>query len=239
MRILLAEDDIALNHNLTWYLTREGYTVDSCFDGEEALYYCREQLPDLILLDRMLPRLSGTEVLRTIRAEGTSTPVILLTALGQLHDRVEGLDLGADDYLVKPFAMEELSARIRSLSRRSAQTSLHPGDTLQFKDLTLQPEINRLSAGEHSLTLSKRESALLEVFLRNPGQTLSRGLLLSKVWGPESEVEDGNLDNYIFFLRRRLKNLHSAAAITTVRGVGYCLEQCSAHSQGINYKKGN
>lgn len=225
MRILLVEDDAYLNHNLTYYLTQEGYTVDSCFNGEEALFYCKEQQPDLILLDRMLPLLSGTEVLKTIRAQGISIPVLMLTAMGTLNDRIEGLDMGADDYLVKPFAIEELGARIRSLLRRSTQTAAPTGDALCFLDLTLYPHISELSTSSDTVTLSRRESALLEVFLRNPGQTLSRGQLLSKVWGMDGEVEDGNLDNYIFFLRRRLKGLKSKAIITTLRGIGYRIEE--------------
>ncbi len=225
MHILLAEDDARLNHNLKYYLTREGYTVDSCFDGEEALFYCREQLPDLILLDRMLPLLSGTEVLKIIRRQGITTPVLILTAMGTLNDRIEGLDMGADDYLVKPFAMEELSARIRSLMRRSTSTASLTGDVLCYLDLTLNPQASELTAPSGSVTLSRRECALLEVFMRNPGQTLGRGQLLSKVWGMEGEVEEGNLDNYIFFLRRRLKSLKSRAAITTLRGIGYRIEE--------------
>ena len=226
MRILLVEDDNNLNHNLTYFLQNEGYIVDSCFDGEEALYYCEELAPDLIILDRMLPRLSGTEVLRKLRSQGNTTPVLFLTAMGTLADRVDGLDLGADDYLVKPFAVEELLARIRSLTRRSVGAVPAPAGTyqLQYGDLTLSPHINELEGASDKITLSKRETALLEVFLRNPGQTLSRGQLLNKVWGPDGEVEDGNLDNYIFFLRRRLKGLSSSVSIATVRGVGYRLE---------------
>ncbi len=228
MRILLAEDDRILHQNLKLFLQREGYAVDACFDGEEALYYCREGAYDCILLDRMLPQCSGTEVLKQLRKEGISTPVLFLTALGTLADKVEGLDMGADDYLVKPFALEELSARIRSLTRRSGSL-LSSGQGLSFGDLLFQPVTGELSCKAGRLTLSKREGALLEVFLRNPEQTLSRGQLLHLVWGPDGEVEDGNLDNYIFFLRRRLKNLHSAAAISTIRGIGY---RITAPSQG-------
>lgn len=231
MRILLVEDDADLNHNLNHYLTQEGYTVDSCFNGEDALFYCAEQQPDLILLDRMLPLLSGTEVLKKLREQGNATPVMVLTAMGTLNDRVQGLDLGADDYLVKPFAMEELGARIRSLLRRSTSTASLTGNTLRYLDLTLCPHTGELSSPSGSVTLSHRENALLEVFLRNPGQTLGRGQLLVRVWGMEGEVEEGNLDNYIFFLRRRLKNLHSRAMITTLRGIGYRMEE-RTHSTG-------
>lgn len=227
MRILLVEDDSNLNDNLTYFLRREGYMVDSCFDGEEALYFCEQQTPDFIILDRMLPVLSGTEVLQRLRSQGNTTPVLLLTAMGTLADRVEGLDLGADDYLVKPFAVEELLARIRSLTRRSTATLFASAGAqkLQYGDLIFSPLVSELEGPSCTVTLSKREGALLEVFLRNPGQTLSRGQLLNKVWGPEGEVEDGNLDNYIFFLRRRLKNLSSAVSISTIRGIGYRLEE--------------
>lgn len=226
MRILLVEDDLNLNSNLTYFLQREGYTVDSCMDGEEALYYCEQQQPDLILLDRMLPSVSGTEVLKRLRRQGNITPVLLLTAMGTLTDRVEGLDLGADDYLVKPFAVEELLARIRSLTRRSIFTvSQGSGNLeLQYGDLFFSPVVGELKGPSSTVTLSKREGALLEVFLRNPGQTLSRGQLLNRVWGPDGEVEDGNLDNYIFFLRRRLKSLSSIVSISTIRGIGYRIE---------------
>lgn len=226
MRILLAEDDLNLNNNLTYFLQREGYTVDSCMDGEEALYYCEQQQPDLILLDRMLPSVSGTEILKRLRRQRNTTPVLLLTAMGTLSDRVEGLDLGADDYLVKPFAVEELLARIRSLTRRSIFTVSQGSGTLelQYGDLAFSPIVGELKGPSSTVTLSKREGALLEVFLRNPGQTLSRGQLLNKVWGPDGEVEDGNLDNYIFFLRRRLKSLSSTVSISTIRGIGYRIE---------------
>lgn len=224
MRILLVEDDLELSRNLTYYLKKEGYEVDACYNGEDALLYCEQDIHDLILLDRMLPLCSGTQVLRSLRSRGNRTPVLMLTALGTLADKVTGLDLGADDYLVKPFAMEELSARIRSLLRRSIPSLPLPSQGMQWLDLTFQPQIGELSGPAGTITLSKRESALLELFLCNPGQTLSRGQLLNRVWGPEGDVEDGNLDNYVFFLRRRLKSLESCAVLTTLRGIGYRLE---------------
>lgn len=219
MRILLVEDDEKLNEALTFQLKREGFLVDSCPDGEEALYYIEQKIHDLILLDRMLPLISGTDLLSKMRLSGNQTPVILITALGNLDDKVLGLDLGADDYLVKPFAFEELMARIRCVSRRPRKLEL--GEKLCFGDLIYQMDENALIGPCGSCRLSKREGTLLESFLRNPGQTLSRTLLLTKVWGIESDVEEGNLDNYIHFLRRRLKSVESTAKIQTVRGIGY------------------
>lgn len=223
MRILLVEDDKKLNFSLKFQLEQENFTVDSCFDGAEALYYMEETLYDLILLDRMLPIKDGLAVLREMRGHGMHTPVILLTALGQVRDKIDGLDCGADDYLVKPFDFEELCARIRSILRRPRQ--LVASCSLSFADISFTPDSLTLKGPAGSCTLSRREGALLETFLRNCRQSLSRNTLLLRVWGHDSEVEDGNLDNYIYFLRRRLKTVGSAASIVTVRGIGYRLEK--------------
>lgn len=222
MRILLAEDDRDLNKALAWQLNGQGYTVDSCYDGEEALYYGEQNIYDVILLDRMLPHLEGTEVLSTLRQQSVNVPIILITALGTLQDKIDGLDLGADDYLVKPFDFEELLARIRCVTRRSVALNPQP-DLISCHDVTWSGQDMCLSGPAGSTTLSKRESSLLESFLHMPEQTLAREMLLLKVWGPDSEVEDGNLDNYIYFLRRRLKTVGSLLQIKTVRGVGYKL----------------
>ena len=202
MRILIIEDDKDLAQLTKLALEKENFTVDICLDGAEGLYYMQENMYDLVLLDRMLPSMDGTQVLKEARQSNISTPVIFLTALGELQDKVNGLNCGADDYMVKPFAFEELLARIHSIMRR-------PGKW-----------------GAKECTLSGRESALLEVFLRNPGQVLPRNLLLSRVWGMESDVEEGNLDNYIHFLRRRLKSVESTLVLKTIRGIGYQLEVC-------------
>ncbi len=222
MRILLVEDDEKLNHSLAFQLEKEGFTVDVCLDGEEALYYMEQHIHDLILLDRMLPHISGTELLLKMRQRGNQTPVILITALGTLDDKVEGLDLGADDYLVKPFAFQELMARIRCIARRPRK--LEATGSLSYGDIVYHTDDNILMGALASCSMSRREGELLETFLRNPGQPLSRTLLLTKVWGPDSDVEDGNLDNYIHFLRRRLKTVGSTVRILTIRGVGYRLE---------------
>lgn len=221
MRILLAEDDEKLNETLVYGLTRAGFDVDACFDGEDALFYGEQNIYDVILLDRMLPRMEGCDVLATLREKGICAPVILITALGTLSDKVEGLDMGADDYLVKPFALEELLARIRCVTRRPHR--IVDEETLTLSDIAWRPVENRLTGPAGSCTLSKREAALLEAFLKGGSVTLSRSLLLLKVWGPDSDVEEGNLDNYIHFLRRRLKTVGSSLTIKTVRGIGYAL----------------
>lgn len=225
MRILLAEDDEKLNETLVYGLTQAGFLVDTCFDGADALFYGEQNIYDVILLDRMLPGMQGTDVLAALRQKGVAAPVILITALGTLSDKVEGLDLGADDYLVKPFAQEELFARIRCVTRRPHR--ILDEESLTYSDISWFPTECRLSGPAGSCTLSKREAALLEAFLKSGGTTLPRNHLLLKVWGPDSDVEEGNLDNYIHFLRRRLKTVGSRLAIKTIRGIGYSLAELS------------
>lgn len=223
MRILLAEDDEGLNKALTWQLNSRGYSVDSCTNSEEALYYGKQNIYDVILLDRMLPDREGTDVLSTLRKASVSTPVILITALGMVKDKITGLDLGADDYLVKPFDFEELLARIRCVTRRSPMLNIQNDDRISYRDITWSPREMCLTGPQGDCMLSRREGDLLESFLRTPEQTLARETLLLKVWGPDSEVEAGNLDNYVHFLRRRLKAIGSSLQIKTVWGVGYGL----------------
>ncbi len=223
MNILMIEDDRELCTAVSFRLEQEGFSVTVCHDGEEGLYYMQESPFDLVILDRMLPHMNGIEILKEARSRQIKTPVLMLTALGELNDRLAGLNGGADDYMVKPFAFEELLARIRCLLRRPAvyQSSSR---SVSLGDVTFVPETRTLSSHEKTCTLSSREGELMEVFLRNPGQTLPRQLLLSRVWGLEADVEEGNLDNYIHFLRRRLKAVESTLQIRTVRGVGYQLE---------------
>lgn len=223
MNILMIEDDKELCEAVSFRLEQEGFSVTSCHDGEEGLYYMQESPFDLVILDRMLPHMNGIEVLKEARSRQIKTPVLMLTALGELNDRLTGLNGGADDYMVKPFAFEELLARIRCLLRRPAvyQDSVK---SISLGDVSFVPETRTLSSREKTCTLSSREGELMEVFLRNPGQTLPRQLLLSRVWGLEADVEEGNLDNYIHFLRRRLKTVESTMQIRTVRGIGYQLE---------------
>lgn len=223
MNILMIEDDKELCEAVSFRLEQEGFSVTACHDGEEGLYYMQESPFNLVILDRMLPHMNGIEVLKEARSRQIKTPVLMLTALGELNDRLTGLNGGADDYMVKPFAFEELLARIRCLLRRPAvyQDSVK---SISLGDVSFVPETRTLSSREKTCTLSSREGELMEVFLRNPGQTLPRQLLLSRVWGLEADVEEGNLDNYIHFLRRRLKTVESTLQIRTVRGIGYQLE---------------
>ena len=222
MRILLIEDDETLCQTIPFQLRQEGFSVDVAMNGEDGLHFAREKLHDLILLDRMLPGLDGMEILNILRKENINTPVIFLTALGQLHDRTTGLNNGADDYIVKPFAFEELLARIRCVLRRPAVMQL--SEKLTFGDIQYEPHTLTLSKDGNATVLSKRLGDLLELFLRNPGQTLPREMILLRVWGMDADVEDGNLDNYTYFLRRSLRKVGSTVQLATVRGVGYRLE---------------
>lgn len=221
MRILLIEDDISLCRSIRLMLEQQGFEVTVSHDGEEGLFYILENAHDLVLLDRMLPELDGLEVLQRARKEHAAVPIILLTALGSLNDRVTGLDCGADDYIIKPFAFEELMARIRCICRRPQRLT----DTkhLVYGDLVFDPEQNLLHCEKETCTVSRREGNLLMLFLNNSGQTIPRQTILMRVWGPEAEIEEGNLDNYIHFLRRRLKSVGSHVQLKTVRGVGYRL----------------
>ena len=221
MRLLLAEDDENLNQTLTCQLEAAGFTVDACQNGDDACFYGEQNIYDAILLDRMMPCMEGTDVLTSLRRKGITAPVILITALGTLHDKVDGLNLGADDYLVKPFEFEELLARIRCVTRRSP--ILTNPNILTASDLTFELGEGKLRGPAGSCTLSNREAALFEALMRQKEQTLPRSTLLLKVWGPDSDIEEGNLDNYIHFLRRRLKNAGSKMQIKTIRGIGYCL----------------
>lgn len=221
MRILLIEDDKELCRSLKSMLERQGFDVTVSHDGEEGLFLMLENAHDLVLLDRMLPEMDGMEVLRLARKQHVTVPVIFLTALGSLDERITGLDCGADDYIVKPFAFEELMARIRCICRRPQRLTNMEG--LTFGDLTYFQEQNLLKCRNQMCTLSRREGDLLTLFLRNTGQTIPRQTILLRVWGPDAEIEDGNLDNYIHFLRRRLRSVDSLTELQTVRGVGYRL----------------
>lgn len=216
------EDEKALREALRDTLVAYGYTVECCTNGPDGLDSICSGGCDLVLLDRMLPEIDGLTVLRQARQAGVRTPVLMLTALDAVGDRVAGLDAGADDYLAKPFATEELLARVRALSRRPAEwetdTALCRGDV----ELHVQDRVLTGPAG--TCTLSQRECALLELFLRSPGVTLPRERILLNVWGPDSEVESGNIDNYIHLVRRRLQLVGSRMELITRRGTGYRLE---------------
>ena len=227
MHILIIEDDKDLCNTLKTQLMNENHTAECCHTGSEALYFAMTGAYDLILLDRMLPEIDGLSILRSIRQNRINTPVILTTALGTVNDRIDGLDCGADDYLVKPYDVSELLARIRALSRRPKILTEH--QSLSFQDICFDTDTRMLSGTHHNKNnkeekLTKREALLMEFFLRNPEKTLTREQLFSRVWGPDGAVEDGNLDTYIYFLRKHLRALKSPVSITTVHGVGYRME---------------
>ena len=222
MKVLMIEDDQELCQLVCLALQEAGYETDTCHTGSDGLFYAKSQVYDAIIMDRMLPEIDGLTVLEALRRHKVLTPVILATALNSLSDRIHGLDAGADDYLVKPFAIEELLARIRAVTRRPG--NLQTASDLTFSGLQLNPLNHQLSYSQTVVTLSKKEAALLSYFMKNPNQTLPRSMILSYVWGSTSDVEEGNLDNYVYFLRRRLKALMAPVKLTTVHGVGYRLE---------------
>ncbi len=219
MRILVAEDDTRLARLVERGLTAEGHDVQVAHDGEEAMFLAREAPPDLIVMDVMMPRVDGFEAIRRLRAERMDTPVIFLTARGDVEDRVKGLDIGGDDYLVKPFAFDELTARVRALGRRAAGAE---GDVLTAGRLALDVRRHEAKVDSAVVDLSPTEYRLLEHLMRHPGQALTRQAILSAVWGFDSEPEPNAVDLYVHYLRRKLGD---AVAIVTVRGVGYRLDR--------------
>ena len=220
MQILLVEDDKSLSMAVVYHLKKEGFEVTAYMDGTSGLEVLEVQHFDLILLDRMLPGMDGVSLLQKLRQNRDATPVLLLTAMDGVGDRVTGLDAGADDYLVKPFAMAELMARIRALLRRPAQWS--PQDALRVGDVMFDTVCSILKCGCQTVTLSRTEAKLLGFLMRNPNQILPREILMDRVWSGNI-VEDGNLDIYICFLRKHLDSVRSQVKIKTARGVGYQL----------------
>ncbi len=221
MRILIVEDEAKIAAAIDRVLKSERYSTDVAADGVGALALAAERDYDVILLDRMLPDLDGTEVLSLLRSRGVATPVLMLTALGSLDHRVEGLDRGADDYLAKPFAFSELLARIRALSRRTPVPTQEP---LVAGDLELDPLRIRVTSGERSEELSAREFALLAYLVRHHGEVVTRQQIVDAVWGAEPDVYSNVVDLYIHYLRRKLEALDRRDALRTVRGIGYSLQ---------------
>jgi two-component system response regulator MprA len=214
--VLLVDDDAPIRRMLERTLTAEGYAVAAVADGGAALAQVERSLPDVIVLDVAMPGLDGLAVTRRLRAKGLAVPILLLTARDALHERVEGLDAGADDYLVKPFEVEELTARIRALMRRNHP----PGETLAYADLVLEPEALSARRGGKEVALTRREAELLELLLRNARGVVTRELALERVWG-DGEASANVVDRYVAYLRRKLGD---PPLIHTVRGVGFRLE---------------
>jgi two-component system response regulator MprA len=223
MQILVVDDEPAVRDSLDRALRLEGYKVELAADGAEALGALAEGSPDALVLDLMMPRVDGFEVCRRMRAAGDRTPVLVLTARDGVSDRVKGLDAGADDYLVKPFALDELLARLRALLRRSGASA--PGQVLRFSDVTLDPVAHQVKRGNREVELTRTEFLLLELFLLHPRQVLTRSVIFERVWGYDFGPDSNSLEVYVSYLRRKLEADGEPRLLHTVRGVGYVLRE--------------
>jgi two-component system response regulator MprA len=221
MRILVVDDEPAVRTSLERALSLEGYTVDLAADGAAALDRLAAAPPDAVVLDVGMPRVDGLEVCRRMRRAGDRTPVLMLTARDAIDDRVEGLDAGADDYLVKPFALRELRARLRALLRRAD----HATETLRYADLALDPGAHEVHRGERRVDLSRTEFTLLELFMRHPRQVLTRTQIFESVWGYDLGASSNALGVYMGYLRRKTEQAGEPRLLHTVRGVGYVLRE--------------
>ncbi len=221
MRILVVEDQKDLNEIIVRKLSRENYAVDSCANGEEALEYMEFAEYDAVILDIMLPKLTGLGVLKKIRKEGNKTPVLLLTALGTVEDRVAGLDAGADDYLVKPFDFEELTARIRAMIRRAGGRS---DNVISAGDLLLDQDKRQVKRGDKEIVLTAREFDILEYLMLNRGKVLSRDKLSTHVWNYDYDGGSNVIDVYMHKLRKKIDENFEEKRIVTLKGVGYMVE---------------
>ena len=224
MRILVVEDEKKINDVIVKTLKKEKYGVDSCFDGEEALDYIFSVEYDIILLDIMLPKKDGFEVLKSMRKKGIKTPVLFLTARDQIEDRVRGLDLGADDYLVKPFAFEELLARIRVVLRKNSGSGEDSGNVLKIANLTVDCNKHEVFRDDVSIKLSAKEFSILEYMMRNKGRVVSKEKIEEHVWDFDYEGGSNIVEVYIKFLRKKVDNDLSPKLIHTIRRVGYILK---------------
>ena len=224
MRILVAEDDLDLNEIIVKKLKAEGYAVDHCFHGRDALDHLESVSYDVAVLDVMMPEMDGLETVRTLRARNNRTPVIFLTARDAVEDRVLGLDVGANDYLVKPFSFDELTARIRAAVRAA---SGNPTNVYTLGDLTLNTQSREVRRGDREITLTAREFALLEYLLRNQGKVLSRQKIEDNVWNYDYEGGTNVVDVYVAYLRKKVDEGHPVRLIHTVRGIGYCMKMGS------------
>ncbi|HSC51180.1 MAG TPA: response regulator transcription factor [Gaiellaceae bacterium] len=223
MKILVVDDERAVRESLRRALELEGYEIELAEDGAQALARLHSDAePDAMVLDVLMPGVDGLEVSRTLRREGSRLPILMLTARTQVEDRVEGLDAGADDYLTKPFALEELLARVRALLRRTSEGS---GEPLRFADLTLDPRTREVTRDGDKIELTRTEFSLLELFMLNPRQVLTRSLIFERVWGYDFGFASNSLDVYIGYLRRKTETGGKPRLIHTVRGVGYALRE--------------
>jgi two-component system, OmpR family, response regulator MprA len=223
MQVLVVDDEAAVREALRRALTLEGYSVELAADGADALHRLGDgAATDAVVLDVLMPGLDGLEVCRRMRSAGNRVPVLMLTARDEVSDRVAGLDAGADDYLIKPFALEELLARLRALLRRTTDGD---GDVLRFADLELNPSTREVSRGGEPIELTRTEFALLELFMLNPRQVLTRSVIFERVWGYDFGSSSNSLDVYIGYLRRKTEAGGKPRLVQTVRGIGYALRE--------------
>lgn len=226
MHILVVDDDQAVRDSLARSLKYTGDEVTTAADGVEALAKLAGFTPDAVIIDVMMPRLDGLETTRMLRESGNDVPILILTARDAVGDRVEGLDAGADDYMVKPFALDELLARLRALTRRSKATNDNAEPkTLHFADLTLDPQHREVTRDGQHISLTRTEFALLQAFMENPRKVMERNTLLNEVWGFEFPATANSLEVYIGYLRRKTEVAGASRLIHTVRGVGYVLRE--------------
>ncbi|WP_134740416.1 response regulator transcription factor [Nocardioides sp. 503] len=224
-RVLVVEDDRAVRESLRRSLEFNGYEVHLAADGAEALAGIAGVHPDVVVMDVMMPRLDGLETTRALRTAGNAVPILVLTARDAVGDRVEGLDAGADDYLTKPFALQELLARLRALLRRVVLDEDAPDETLAFADLTMNVATREVLRGARSMELTRTEFTLLEMFLRRPRRVLERSFILEEVWGYDFPTTANSLEVYVGYLRRKTEAEGEPRLIHTVRGVGYVLKE--------------
>ncbi|CAJ1580213.1 response regulator transcription factor [[Mycobacterium] wendilense] len=225
MRILVVDDDRAVRESLRRSLSFNGYSVSLAEDGVEALNAITEDRPDAVILDVMMPRLDGLEVCRQLRSSGDDLPILVLTARDSVSERVAGLDAGADDYLPKPFALEELLARVRALLRRTTGDDQADSMAMTFADLTLDPATRDVTRGDRHISLTRTEFALLEMLIANPRRVLTRSRILEEVWGFDFPTSGNALEVYVGYLRRKTEAEGEPRLIHTVRGVGYVLRE--------------
>ena len=221
MNILIIEDEHRLADSICEIFRSQKYTCDAVYDGEDGLAYAESGIYDVIVLDIMLPKINGFEVLKKLRSKHINTPIILLTARDDISDKVKGLDFGADDYLTKPFSKDELLARVRALSRRTGEIII---DELKYADLTLNLNNYKLFCGSKFIRIGHKEFEILKLLMSNPTQIFSKDDIITKIWGYLSEAEDNNVEVYISFIRKKLQFLQSNVLISTVRKIGYHLD---------------